>query len=326
MFKRWITVASALLAAGLIVCTASAAENGAKASIAALKGPTAIGMVKIMEDDGAKEEPDYSFTITAAVDEVGPLLVQGKADLAALPANMASILYNNTEGEVEALAVNTLGVLYIVGTDDTVSSVSDLAGKTIYASGKGATPEYALDYILTHNGLDPENDVQIEWKSEHAECLASLLADEGSIALLPQPFVTTAQMKNEGIQVLLDLTQEWDALQEGSESRSALVTGVLVGRKAFVEENPQLVADFLAAYDESVTYVNDNVEDAAALVEKFDIVPAAVAAKAIPACNIVCVDGAEMQELLSGYLAVLYDQNPAAVGGKLPEEDFYYLG
>ncbi len=314
-----------LLAAGCMLSGMGVQAAQPPVQVAALKGPTAIGMVKMMEDAETAEEAPYEFSVMAAVDEVGPLLVQGKADLAALPANMASILYHNTEGEIQVLAVNTLGVLYLVGTDEEISSVGDLAGKTIYASGKGATPEYALDYILTGSGLDPEKDVQIEWKSEHAECLASLLADKDSIAMLPQPFVTTARMKDDSVKVLLDLTAEWDALQEGKEDASSLITGVLAGRRAFIEENPEQVEAFLTDYAASVAYVNENVDDAAALTEKFDIIPAAVAKQAIPECHIVYLDGKEMQEKLSGYLAVLAELNPQAVGGSVPEDDFFFV-
>ena len=201
--------------------TAQASEtNGDETTIhvMALKGPTAMGMVKFMDDSDAGNagDYDYNFTIAAAIDEVTPKLVQGEADLAAVPANMASVLFNNTKGGVEVLAVNTLGVLYIVENGDTVHSVEDLRGKTIYASGKGATPEYGLNYVLSQNGIDPEKDVTIEWKSEHTECLAALTSSDNAIAMLPQPFVTTAQSKVETIRTALDLSEEWDKLQEGA--------------------------------------------------------------------------------------------------------------
>lgn len=291
-------------------------------NIIALKGPTAMGMVEFMNnaDTGALTDNQYHFEIAAAVDEVAPKIAQGQVDIAAVPANLASVLYNNTKGNVEVLAINTLGVLYIVESGDSVAGVADLKGKTIYASGKGATPEYALNYILSQNGIDPENDVTIEWKSEHTECLAALMAEENAIAMLPQPFVTTAQTKSENIRVALDLTEEWDKL--GSDS--ALLTGAVIARKAFVEENPAAVEAFMAHYGTSVEYVNANVEDAAALIEQYDIVPAAVAVKAVPECNIVFITGDEMREKLSGYLSVLLEQNPQSVGGALPEEDFYY--
>lgn len=287
--------------------------------IMALKGPTAMGLVEMMENS------DYNFSIVASVDEVSPKLLQGETDIAAIPANLASVLYNKTEGEIQVLAINTLGVLYIVENGETIQSAADLKGKTIYASGKGATPEYALNYILSSNGINPETDVTIEWKSEHSECVAALASQENSVAMLPQPFVTTAQAKNSQIRTALDLTKEWDALQKDGEQKSSMITGVVVARKEFAEENPEEIKEFLKEYHTSVDYVNENVKDAAQLIEKYDIVPAAVAEKALPACNIVCIDGEEMKEKLSGYLEVLNAQNPQAVGGEIPENDFYYI-
>ncbi|MFR1832532.1 MAG: ABC transporter substrate-binding protein [Lachnospiraceae bacterium] len=296
-------------------------------NVMALKGPTAMGMVKFMDDSDAGNagDYDYNFTIAAAIDEVTPKLVQGQADIAAVPANMASVLFNNTKGGVEVLAINTLGVLYIVENGDMVHSVEDLRGKTIYASGKGATPEYGLNYVLSQNGIDPEKDVTIEWKSEHTECLAALTSSENAIAMLPQPFVTTAQSKVETIRTALDLSEEWDKLQEGAKAPSAMITGVVVARTEFVSEHPEEIADFMARYKESVDFVNNSVEKGAELVGKYEIVPAPVAVKAIPECNITYIDGEEMKEKLSGYLDSLYQQNPAAVGGALPTDEFYYL-
>lgn len=306
-------------------------EQSAHMRIAALKGPTAMGMVKLMEDAeqnvlGDSDNNNYEFTIAASVDEVTPKLVQGEIDIAAVPANLASVLFHNTEGQVQVLAINTLGVIYIVDTGDTVHSVNDLKGKTIYASGKGATPEYALNYILSANGIDPEQDVTIEWKAEHSECVAALTASEdgSGIALLPQPFVTTAQMKNDKIEIALDLTEEWDKLQKDVETPGAMLTGVIVARTDFVKENPEAVAAFMDSYKASVEYVNSNTAEAAALIEKYDIIPAVVAEKALPYCNIVFIEGSEMKDKLSGYLNVLMEQNPKAIGGAVPEDDFYY--
>lgn len=301
----------------LALCAGALAE-GYVPRIVALKGPTAMGLVKLMKDDEAAGS--YAFTIAAAVDEVTPMLVKGEADIACVPANLASVLYNNTEGQVQVLAVNTLGVLYIVEKGEAVQSVADLKGRTIYASGKGATPEYALNFILSQNGIDPEQDVTIEWKSEHAECLTALMASEAGVALLPQPFVTTALMKAEGLRVALDLNAAWDAL--GVDS--TLITGVAVARRDFAEAHADALNAFLDAYRASVEYVNANTDDAAKLVGEYEIVPEQVAAKALPACNITFIEGAEMQAKLEGYLQVLLDANPKAVGGKLPEADFYY--
>ena len=302
--------------------TGSAPENtepdSAPIRVVALKGPTAMGMTKLMDDSEGTN--DYDFEIVAAVDEISPMVAQGTADIVCVPANLGSVLYNKTEGGVQALAVNTLGVLYICENGDTVTSVEDLRGKTIFSSGKGATPEYALSFILNSNNIDPEKDVTIEWKSEHAECLASLLATENSVAMLPQPFVTTAQTKNEGVRVALDLNDEWDKL--GVDS--SLLTGIVIARTEFAEQDPGAVNEFLSRYHASVDFVNNNVDEAAELVGKYDIVPAAVAKKAIPECNIVCITGAEMKTKLGGYLQVLFDNAPQSVGGKVPADDFYY--
>lgn len=293
---------------------------------AALKGPTAMGLVRFMSevDAGNLADNDYTFDIYAAPDEITPLIAKEAVDIAAVPANLAATLYNKTEGGVRVIAINTLGVLYICELGDTVQSVEDLRGKTIYASGKGSTPEYGLQYVLEKNGLTVGEDVTIEWKSEHAECVQALATAEGAaVAMLPQPFVTTAQAQNDKIRVALDLTEEWDRVQTGDET-SSMITGVAIVRSAFADENPAAVDAFLEHYAESVDFVNENVTDAAQLVGDYDIVPAQVAEKALPECNIVCMTGEDMKEQLSGYLAVLADQNPEAVGGAVPGDDFYY--
>ncbi|MCI9140880.1 MAG: ABC transporter substrate-binding protein [Lachnospiraceae bacterium] len=297
-----------------------------KVNVIALKGPTAMGMTKFMDkvDKGEITDYNYAFTISSSVDEVIPKIVQGKIDIGAVPANLASVLYNNTGGEVQVLAINTLGVLYIVESGNSISSIEDLKGKTIYASGKGSSPEYILNYILKQNGMDMSSDIQIEWKSEHTECLSALMAEENAIAMLPQPFVTTAQTKSENIRVAFDLTKEWDQLQTDSEAPSALITGVLVVRKEFSEKNPQIVSAFLDQYKESVQFINSHVEEGAKLISNYDIVSEEVAKKALPYCNITFIEGNEMKEKLSGYLSVLSHQNPKSIGDKLPLEDFYY--
>lgn len=319
---------SLLLVLALIVmafagCAAQPKEEDVTIRIGGLKGPTSMGLVKVMEDDetGAAAN-DYAFTIAGSADEVTPKLIQGELDIAAVPANLASVLYNNTEGALQLLAINTLGVIYIVEKGETIASIADLAGKTIYATGKGSTPEYALRYILSENGIDPDRDVTIEWKSEPTEVVSTLATAEDGIAMLPQPYVTVAQGSVEGLRIAIDLTEAWDALDNGS----MLFTGVLLVRKDFAESHPQAIADFLKEYEASTAYVNENTADAAQLIEKFDIVKAAVAEKALPYCNITYIAGADMKAPMDGYLKVLYDQNPASVGGTLPGDDFYYEG
>ena len=319
--------ALAVLTTGIMVlCTGAGVRAEDSVNVLALKGPTAMGMVSLMDqaDQGEITEETYDFQIVASPDEVSPAIAQGTADIAAVPANLASVLYQKTNGGVQVLTINTLGVLYLVENGDQVQSVSDLKGKTIYASGKGATPEYALNYILKENGLTPGEDVQIEWKSEHTECVAALAEHEDAAALLPQPFVTTAQSKNDSLRVALDLTEEWDKIQKDNGGNSSLVTGVTVVRTEFAQEHPEIVEDFMERYQESVSYVNEHIEEAAKLIGDYDIVPEEIAKKALPECNIVYIDGAEMKEKLSGYLEVLEQENPQAVGGALPADEFYY--
>ena len=300
--------------------------------IAALKGPTAMGLVELMSlSDTANEMMEgkedvvstgntYEFTLAGSADEVTPALIKGDLDMACVPANLAAVLYGKTDGAVEVLAVNTLGVLYIVENGDAVQSMADLKGQTIVAAGKGSTPEYALRYLLTENGIDPDNDVTIDWKSEHSECVASLASGAATIAMLPQPFVTVAQTQLPDLRVALDLTEEWDALDNGS----ALLTGVVVARADFVKEHPAAVSNFLEQYSASVDWVNANTAEAAELIGGYDIVDATVAEKALPYCNIVCVTGTEMMDMLSGYLSVLWEQDAESVGGGMPNDDFYY--
>ncbi|MDO4867972.1 MAG: PhnD/SsuA/transferrin family substrate-binding protein [Clostridia bacterium] len=290
------------------------------ANVGALKGPTAMGMVGMMRDNA----DSYSFTLAAAPDEVVPLLVKGELDIAAVPANLGAVLYNNTQGAVKALAINTLGVLYIVERGDTVHALEDLKGRTLVTAGKGSTPEYALNALLRGAGLDPESDVTIEFKSEHAECLAAMLNDETLVAMLPQPFATVAQTKADDLRIALDLTAEWDAQQAQSENPSAMITGIVVARADFVESNPEAVSQFMADYAASVAFVQSDVPGAAQLIGEFDIFEAGPAEKALPYCNIVFIDGEEMHGLLGGYLAELFAQDPASVGGALPDESFYY--
>lgn len=320
-----------LMIGSLVGCSPTSQKDQVKeepkvvAKVTALKGPTGMGMVKMISDESNKAEKGYEFTIASSVDEITPKIVNKEIDIAAVPANLASVLYNNTKGEVETLAINTLGVLYIVENGDSIKNVQDLKGKTIYVSGKGATPEYALKYILKENGIDPDKDVNIEYKAEHAECLAALLNDKNGIALLPQPFVTVAMNKNKNLKVALDLTKEWEALNKDKKDGSTLITGVVIARKDFIDKYPEKIKNFLEEYKKSIEFTNNNIDEAAKLIGESGIVPAPIAKKAIPQCNIVFIDGKEMKDKLSGYLQVLYDANPKSIGGKMPDENFYYI-
>lgn len=290
-------------------------------NIAALKGPTAMGMAKLMEDNDNGEAADnYKFTLASAPDELTGAIVSGEFDIAAVPTNLASVLYNKTEGKIQVAAINTLGVLYIVENGDSIKTIADLAGKKIVATGQGAVPEYALNFVLEQAGI---TDAQIEYKTEHAEAAALLASGEADVALLPQPFVTSAMMKNKSLRIALDLTKEWE---KNADKQSELVMGCIVVQKAFAEEHPNELKAFLEGYSKSAEFVADkaNLKDAAALIEKFDIIKADIAEKALPLCNIVFVDGRNMQKSLSGFLNVLFEANAKAVGGKMPADDFYY--
>ncbi|MBQ7283457.1 MAG: ABC transporter substrate-binding protein [Oscillospiraceae bacterium] len=337
MKKLLALILSVVMAAGCFTACSAPAEStseetnseseivetveGIDINLAGMSGPTSMGLVGML-DKSAKGETvnNYNFTLAGAADEITPKLVKGELDIAAVPANLASVLYNNTEGKIQILAINNLGVLYVVEQGETIKTFADLKGKTIYSTGKGTTPEYALNYLLTQNGVDPAADVTIEWKSEAAEIVAVLKQNPDAIAVLPQPFVTAAQSQVEGLKVALSFNDEWNALGNGS----SLVTGVIVARKAFVEENPAQVAAFLDEFKASTEYINTNVEEGAVLVENLIGVKAGVAKKAIPNCNIKFFEGEEMKAVVSGYLQTLFDQNPKAVGGKMPADDFYY--
>ncbi len=299
----------------------NAAVEYVSINIASMKGPTTMGMVKLMDNsDAGASEGSYTVTIYGTADEIVPLIVSGEADIANVPCNLASVLYKKTEGKISIINVNTLGVLYVVETGEAINSVEDLKGKTIYSTGKGTTPEYVLNHILKQNGIDPEKDVTVEFKSEATEVAAMLENAENAVAVLPQPYVTVAMTKNDKIRIALDLTEEWEKT-EGSP----LVTGVTVVQKEFLEAHPETVEKFLEEYAASVEYVNTDNDGAAALVGKYDIVAEGVAKKALPYCNIVSLTGEDMKASVEKYLTVLFNSDPKSVGGQLPDEAFYYI-
>lgn len=299
--------------------TASAETADGALCVAGLKGPTTMGLVNLMAGEDAA---DYDFEMYGKADEIVPLLVKGELDAAAVPANLAATLYQKTNGAIEVACINTLGVLYVVENGETVNSVEDLKGKTIVTTGKGTTPEYVLRYILTENGVDPDNDVTLDFYSEATEALAQLQAGTSTIAMLPQPFVTSALAQVEGLRVALDMNEEWEKV-----AGSKLVTGVLVARKDAVEADPARFAAFMDGYKASVEAANTDLENTAALCEEYGIVAkAALAQKALPNCNIVFETGDEMKTDLETYFNVLYAADPTSVGGQLPADDFYYAG
>lgn len=291
--------------------------------VGSLKGPTSMGLVYLMDmDEKGTASNNYEFTMVTAADELLPQVINGNLDIALVPANVASTLYNKTQGQISVIDINTLGVLYAVSGDSSIKSFSDLKGKTVYMTGKGTTPDYVFRYLLNANGM-ADGDLTLEYKSEAAEVAALLKEQPDAVGILPQPFVTVACTQNENLGIVLDLTKEWDAIQ--TESGSQLVTGVTVVRNEFLSQYPEAVDSFLAEHAESAAYANENPAEAAKLVVKTGIIEKApIAEKALPYCNITCITGSEMQAALSGYLEVLFDQDPASVGGALPGDDFYY--
>ena len=323
--KKMILISiSMLLLVGILSGCGKAEEEKITVRVGGMKGPTSMGLLFLKEkSENGEALEDYEFSMVTAADELLPLMMKGELDIALIPANVASVLYNKTEGQVTVIDINTLGVLYMVSGDESIKTVEDLRDKTIYLTGKGTTPDYVLHYILSGNGLE-EEDYHLEYKSEATEVAALLAENPQAIGLLPQPFVTSACMQNENLKVIMDMNEQWSMLQ--GEEGSRMVTGVTVVRTAFLEENPQAVENCLQEHKESTDSINADAEKGAALVVKEGIIAKeAIAQKAIPKCNITEIDGVEMKQALSGYLSVLFEQSPEAVGGKLPEEDFYYV-
>ena len=295
--------------------------SGVKIRVAAMNGPTGMGMARLADqvrNDMLPYECDVTFS--GSPDDVRAGLLSGELDIAAVPVNMAAALYNKTGGEILTLAANTLGVLYIVEKGDTVQSMADLAGKKILAAGQGSTPEYVINYLLEKNGLT--DSVEVEYVSEHAEAVTQMAAGSADLILVPEPFVTTALSKVEGARVALDLTQEWAKVSDAD-----MVMGCLVVSKAFAEADPQALRHFMTQYAVSADYCTSHPAEAAVFIEEFGIMgSAAQVEKAIPNCNIVCVTGREMVDMVTGMLAVLFDADPKSVGGSLPGEEMFWLG
>jgi len=292
------------------------AFEGADINIGVLKGPTGMGAAWLMDqNEQGLTLNRYNFTVAGAADELTGQLIQGGLDIAALPTNAISSLYNKTEGEIICLGINTLGVLYILENGESISSIADLDGKTILASGKGSTAESVLVHLIAKNGIGAD----IHFASEHTEAATLALTGEYDIVMLPEPFVTNVMAKSENFRVALNLSEEWEKLTGG-----VLTMGGIAVRKKFAEENPEAVAAFLSDYDTSVQMVNNDPESAGKLIEKYGIAASAVAESAIPRCNMVCLyESEEYRPVLENFLSVLYESNPNSVGGAMPEDDFY---
>lgn len=281
-----------------------------------------MGLAKLMEDaENGRTENCYEFQVASSPEEAVAAIAHGDVDIAAMPCNMAAILWNRTKGCISLLTVNTLGVLSVLERGDSVHTITDLRGRTIFASGRGATPEFALKYLLLSHGVDPDKDCRIEWRSEHAEVLSSLAAGKGNLCLLPYPFVAAAMMKIEGLREALSFAEEWHKLDNGSE----FVMGVHAAPRDYLESHGKEIAVFLQEARASAWYANDYPHEAAKLIVKHQILgDAGIVEKALPHCGITLITGAEMRESVNGYLKVLFDAEPKSIGGSLPDGSFYY--
>lgn len=327
MKKKLRVFLSSLLVAIMLVslCLLSGCgkkEESARIRVGGLKGPTTIGLLSMMDKANAGEtKNEYEFTMVTKADELTAMMVKGDLDIALVPANVASILYQKTDGGVTVLDINTLGVLYIVTAREDITDIKSLEGKTICLTGKGTTPDFALQYLLTANGVSLDQ-VNLEYASEATEVAALLAQNEEAVGLLPEPFVTVACAQNENLKVCLSLSGEWDEISQGT---SRMVTGVTVVRNDFLKEHESAVKLFIEDHKASTEFTGEDVEKTAALcVEQGIIAKEPIAKKAIPNCNITCITGTTMKQALSGYLTVLYGLNPQSVGGILPGDDFYY--
>ena len=290
-------------------------QDDTEIRIAALKGPTGMGMVKLADK---QNYPNYTVSIEASPDALNPRIISGEVDVAAVPVNLASVLYNKLDGDISVLAVSTLGVLYVVEAGSEVNSVADLAGKTVYATGQGATPEYILNYLLDKNGV--AGSVEVNYVGEHA-ALATMLANgSAEIGMLPEPNVTSTLAGNDNLRIALNLTEKWNKV-----CSTELVQGVVIARKSFVNEHPEAIEQFLREYEKSSAFVNENIDEAAKLIVDVGILGnVEIAKKAIPNCNISFSKGEAMHKAVEGMLTVLFEANPKSIGGKLPDKDFYY--
>ena len=318
--KKLIKLVSVLTLALMLAVVFSSAALADTIKVAALKGPTGMGMAHMIADN----DGTYEFTLAGAPDELTGAIIGGKVDIAAVPTNLAAVLFNKTKGGVKLLALNTLGVLYVLEKGDTIQTVQDLAGKTIVTSGQGSTPDYALSYILNQQGL---TDVTVDWRSEHSEVSSMAVSGMADIVMLPEPYVTALLAKDSSFRVALDITQEFTAAaQKSGNADTVLSMGCVIVRTEYLEKNPDAVAQFMKDCEASIAFANESPDQAAQEIANAGIMAnAQVALSAIPKCHLVFVAGEAMKTQVSPLFEILFAANPASVGGSLPTEDFYYI-
>ena len=302
------------------VSTDSEAYTAVDMSVAYMTGPTGIGMAKLNADSDAKlTANNYTFTVATAATDITGKFLKGEINIASVPTNVAANLYNKSNGKVRMLAVNTNGVLSILEKGNTIKSVADLKGKTIYSTGKGQNPEYILNYILNKNGINPATDVTINFVSSD-DLKAKLISGEAEIAMAPEPLATAVMVQNKQLNRSLSINDEWSKVSD-----TELMMGCVIALDSYVEANPKAIEKFLEEYEASIKFATTNIDETATYCEKYGIAPkAAIAKKSIPICNLCYVTGTDMKTNVNGYYSVLFDADPTSIGGKLPADDLYY--
>lgn len=321
--KKLLSVFLAIIITLSFAACSAAESETVDVNAYVISGPTGIGAVQMMSKaENGEGSENYNFSVAATPEEVVSKISTGEADIAAVATNMAASLYNKTNGGVKIIAVNTMGVLYVLNNKGAqINSLADLKGRTIYTTGQGANPEYIINYLLTENGIDPQNDVKIEYKAEGSELVPVWATEPDAVIIAPQPIATAITAKYDGSTQSLDLTDEWEKTSADSE----LMMGCVVVRTEFLNEHPEAVKAFLNDYEKSITAATEVIDSTASLCEKYGIVASAGIAKAaIPHCNICFVTGSDMKNQLEGYLNVLFEANPKSIGGAMPGDDFWY--
>lgn len=322
-----LTLVFSLAACGVNDTTSSAPDTSSKPlytavdmSVACMTGPTGIGMAKLMANSDAKlTANNYTFTVASAAPDITGKFLKGEINIASVPTNVAATLYNKSEGKVRMLAVNTNGVLSILEKGNTIKSIADLKGKTIYSTGKGQNPEFILNYILTENGINPENDVTINFVSSE-DLVAKLISGEAEIAMAPEPAATTVMVKNQQLKRVLSINDEWSKVSD-----SSLMMGCVIALDSYVQANPKAIEKFLEEYEASIKFATTNIDETATHCATYKITASdVIAKKAIPTCNLCYVTGKDMKNNVNSYLNVLFNADPTSIGGKLPADDLYY--
>ncbi len=309
----------------LTACGSKSKETGTYKSVdmtvACLKGPTGLGMAKLMKDnEGKKTANNYKFTVATSPDEISGKIVTGEINIASVPTNLAAKLYNKTNGKVKMLAVNTLGVLSIIENGNSIKTAADLKGKTIYATGEGSNPEYILKEILKDNKFQVGKDVNITFVASNDELTAAIVSGKAQVAMVSEPVASVVLSKKGSLRRALSLNDEWEKKEKGK-----LMMGCVVALDSFINTNKSAVDKFLEEYKKSIDFAINSTDEAAKYCAEFQIVPSEEIAKAsIPNSNLTFIKGNEIQKSIENYFNVLTEFDQNSLGGKLPQKDFYY--